>query len=151
MIKFPKDFPSNIRNILSGFLILNFGAYFLTFLIVKLTNLAFVKEVGLISLYTLFFMDLFFGWLIIVFIGIFIWRGPILKRGSKIILLAVLGYSSTILLLTNIGILYWDTYPYRPKVQVKSDGQHPQEISLDFIDLRSGKGEKNPNSLPAQE
>ena len=143
MIKFPKEFPSNIPNILAGFFILNFGAYFLTFLIVKQPNLAFVKEVGLISLYTLFFMDLLFGWLIMVFIGVFIWRGPILKRASKIILIVVLGYSGVLLLLTNICILYWDTYPYRPKVQVKSSYplKFPPEFSMTYIDKRkNGNG-----------
>ena len=148
MIKFPKDFPSNIRNILSGFIALNFGAYFLTFLLAHLLEPGFFKEVGFIVIYTLFFMDLFFGWLIIVFIGIFIWRGSILKRASKIILIAVLGYSSTILLLTNICILYWDTYPYRPKVQA-GGGNPPKNFTLVYTDLRR-KTEENPMGVLEQ-
>jgi hypothetical protein len=149
MIKFPKEFPSNIPNLLAGFIALNFGAYFLTFLIAQLMNPGFVKEVGLIVIYTLIFMVLFYGWLVMLVIGLFIWHGQILNNASKIILVAFLGYAGSLLFVTTICIIHWDKHPYRPKIQVRSD-KHPQ-ISLVFIDLRKGMGGKNPTILTTQE
>ena len=111
----------------------------------------FVKEVGLILIYTLIFMVLFYGWLVMLVIGLFIWHGQILTKASKIILVAFLGYAGSLLFVTTICIIHWDKHPYRPKAQVKSDKHRPQEISLDFIDLRRGMGGESPSIPPTQE
>jgi hypothetical protein len=148
MIKFPKDFPSNIRNIISGFIALNFGAYSLTFLLAHLLEPGFFKEVGLTFIYTLIFMDLFYIWLIMVFIGLFMWHGPLLNKVSKIILIAFLGYSVVVLLFINIFFLRYDKYPYRPKVQA-GGGNPPKNFTLVYTDLRR-KTEENPMGVLEQ-
>ena len=121
MIIFPKEFPSNIPHILTGFIGLNFGTFLMTALFAEILigrpSSTSVIGFGFIPIYTLILMVLCYGagFLIRLVLGIFVSVKVLSDKASRVLLSTFLGTLS-ISFISAWGFAAWEEYQQRPQV-----------------------------------